>query len=449
MVRLRTVFRVFRLALPKFGIAWMFALLSANFNRVTIHDLVVPAVLITVMTGMHHFFSPFQVVFGRLSDRYVLFGYRRTPAIVLGAIVASLTFLALPAVARGMGAGSWASGAMGFALLAVFGIGIAATGDGHHALIADVTTERQRGATIAFVWTFLIVSTIASAIIAQIVMPTFDMVAMQRLYNLSPLVVVASTLLGVLGIEKRLRGDERALVQQQARAAQPEGGALRAATATLRTNAQARAFFGFIFLAILAIFLQDNVLEVFGADMFNMTVAQTTGFTKTWGGGALLGMVLLGVISAIWAPSKKLLATLGGLGTALGLGMLALAALSANPALINPALLVMGFSTGCFNVGALAMMMDMTIEGSRGLYMGMWGMAQAFGTGLAAALSGGLHTALIEQMHLAPSLAYLLIFGGEALLMVASIGLLRTVSVQAFKGTTPATIGEALALEAA
>ncbi|MBC8075963.1 MAG: PucC family protein, partial [Chloroflexales bacterium] len=195
--------------------------------------------------------------------------------------------------------------------------------------------------------------------------------------------------------------------------------------------------------------LQDNVLEVFGADMFNMTVAQTTGFTKTWGGGALLGMLLLGIVSAIWAPSKKLLATLGGLGTALGLGILAIAALTTNPSLINPALLVMGFSTGCFNVGALAMMMDMTIEGSRGLYMGLWGMAQAFGTGLAAALSGGLHTVLIGQLQLAPSLAYLLIFGGEAVLMIVSIGLLRTVSVPAFRGATPATIGEALALEAA
>jgi len=40
----------------------------------------------------------------------------------------------------------------------------------------------------------------------------------------------------------------------------------------------------------------------------------------------------------------------------------------------------MGFSTGLYNVGALSLMMDMTVEGATGLYMGMWGMAQAFGT---------------------------------------------------------------------
>ena len=105
-------------------------------------------------------------------------------------------------------------------------------------------------------------------------------------------------------------------------------------------------------------------------------------------------------------------------------------------ALLNPALLLMGLSTGLFNVGALAMMMDMTLDGATGLYMGLWGMAQAFGTGLASIVSGGLKTALIESGLLSAHIGYTTIFGFEALVMVVAIAILRGVSVETFKGLT-------------
>jgi len=443
--RLRTVLKVVRLALPKFAIGWMFALLTANFNRISIYDLHVQALVITTMTGLHHLLSPFQVVFGRISDRYTLFGYRRTPLLILGALVAGIVFVFLPSLAVQMSQGSLAATVVGFVLLALFGVGIAAHGDAHHALIADVTTERQRGGAIAVVWTFLIISTIISAGVAKTLLPVYNPADMQFLYNLTPFVVVGSTLLGVVGMERRLTPEQRQQPQLAVQSASP----LRAAGAVLKENPQARAFFAFIFLAIFSLFLQDNILEVFGAEVFNMLPKETTAFTQTWGGGALLGMLLMGVVSALWSPSKKLIATLGGMGVAIGLGLVALTAVTAQRPLLNPALLLMGLGAGCFNVGALAMMMDMTVAGARGLYMGLWGMAQAFGTGLAAILSGALHTALIESGLLGPAVAYLLIFGGEALLMIVAIGLLRTISVPTFQGLTPAHLAEGMALEAA
>ena len=66
---LRGISNTLRLALPKIGAGWMFALLTSNFNRVAIFDLGIAAVIITVMISMHNFLSPFQVVFGRMSDR--------------------------------------------------------------------------------------------------------------------------------------------------------------------------------------------------------------------------------------------------------------------------------------------------------------------------------------------------------------------------------------------
>src|SRR5690349_21258806 len=91
--------KTLRLALPKLGVGWMFALLTSNFNRIAIHDLGVAAVLITVMIGMHQFLSPFQVICGRVADRRPMLGLRRTPYFLLGSLAASLVFLALPSLA--------------------------------------------------------------------------------------------------------------------------------------------------------------------------------------------------------------------------------------------------------------------------------------------------------------------------------------------------------------
>ena len=90
---------VVRLTLPKIGIGWMFALLSVNFNRVAIGELGAAAVIVTALSGMHYFLSPFQVVVGRFADRRPLLGLRRTPLLLLSALVASLVFPALPGLA--------------------------------------------------------------------------------------------------------------------------------------------------------------------------------------------------------------------------------------------------------------------------------------------------------------------------------------------------------------
>lgn len=436
MQLLKRVIKGLRLALPKIGIGWMFALLTINFNRVTIKELGVAAIIITVMTGMHNFLSPFQVIFGRFADRHSLLGLRRTPMLLASTVIVSLAFLALPALAQAMGRGSFAAVLAGFVLLAVFGIGVAIHGDAHHSLIAETTDDRSRGAVISVVWTFLIISTIASAITIKVLMPIYTPEAMQRLYNLTPLIVIGSALLGVLGMERRLRGPELAAAVSRSRDLTPAGNPLSAAIGLLRKQPQVRAFFLFMLISILGIFIQDAVLEVFGGEVFNMTPGETASFTSTWGGGVLLAMLVIGVLSSLVSMRKQMLATVGGFGVVFGLGMLTLTALMQQRALIMPSLLVMGLSTGVYNVGALSMMMEMTLEGATGLYMGLWGMAQAFGMGIASIISGGLHSLLIETGLLNAAAGYTAIFGLETCVMLIGVAMLRGVRSEAFRGVT-------------
>ena len=429
---LKAIFKTLRLSLPKIGVGWMFALLTINFNRIAIVELNVTAVAITTMLAMHYFLSPFQVIAGRFADQHPIMGLRRTPYLILAGILGSAAFLALPSAAFGMGEGSGLAYLGGFGLLACFGVAIAVMGDSHHALIAEVTESKSRGAVISVVWTFTILSTIMAAVVMNIVLPEYSPEGMQRLYNLTPFIVIGSAVLGVIGMEKRLSGAELKVAREQSRAVTPAGNPIKAALEVLRTNPQAKMFFAFIFISILSIFLQDNILEVFGAEVFGMDVTETTSFQPAWGGGVLLGMLLMGILSAVVSISKRTIVLIGCVGTALGMAVLATAAVTHQADLVKPALMGMGFFTGFFNVGALSMMMDMTVEGATGLYMGMWGMAQAFGNGLASFGSGVLHTSLIESGFLAPNVAYFGIFSFEAFGMLIAAVLVWRLSVSGF-----------------
>jgi len=86
----------------------------------------------------------------------------------------------------------------------------------------------------------------------------------------------------------------------------------------------------------------------------------------------------------------------------------------------------------------------MTVEGSTGLYMGMWGMAQAFGMGVSSFASGTLKTVLIESGVLSPAIGYTTIFGLEVVLMVVGVAVLRSVDIQQFRSLSRADLTRAM-----
>jgi MFS transporter, BCD family, chlorophyll transporter len=152
MALLRLILKTARLATIRVGAGWMFALLTFNFNRVTIADLGAIAVIVTSLIGLHHFISFFQVYWGRFADRVPIFGYRRTPYILISGLCASLIFLLLPSVAVGLGERSPLATLQAFVLVTLFGVCMAMNGSSSNALIAEVTTPKERGGVIAFVW---------------------------------------------------------------------------------------------------------------------------------------------------------------------------------------------------------------------------------------------------------------------------------------------------------
>ncbi len=429
---IRATLWTLRITLPKVAVGWMFALLTIDFNRVAIFELGIAAVVVTALLSIHYFMSPFQVVVGRIADIKPLFGYRRTPYLLLGSIVASLLFLALPTVTIAMGEGSPVAMLSAILLFTLFGLSLAMMADTYHALLAEVTTPENRGLVISVVWIVMIMSTILATVVMNAVRPEFTPEAMQNLYNLTPLVVIGSTLLGVIGIEKRMNREQLEAARIKARSLAPPGNPLTSAYELLKRNPQTRGFFAFIFVAMFSIFLQENIIEVFGAEVFAMTIKETSSMQRFWGGGILIGMVLTGVFSFVFKISRKKLVIAGLIGASAGFFALALTSLFGPGDLVKPLLFGMGLFIGVFNVGALALMMEMTVAGATGLYMGLWGTAQGLAMGTSSFSSGALHTALIGSGLFAPEIAYFGIFMLEAFgLLVAGV-IIYKVSVRKF-----------------
>ncbi|NTW00275.1 MAG: BCD family MFS transporter, partial [Oscillochloris sp.] len=287
MAFLRFIAKTIRLSIARIGAGWMFALLTFNFNRVSIADLGAIAVIVTSLIGLHHFISFFSVYWGRFADRMPFFGYRRIPYILLSSFIASLIFLPLPSIAVGLGAHSPLATLEAFVLITIFGVSMAMNGSSSNALIAEVTTPKERGATVAVVWATVIISGILSAAAAGAIMPDYDPVKMQQLYNLTPLVVMVTALVGVLGMERRISKEEfAALVAKQPQEGVGPLETFRVAASLMRDNVQVRSFFLFVLLAIMGVFLQDAILEPFGAKVFDLNQAATAHFQQAWGVGA-------------------------------------------------------------------------------------------------------------------------------------------------------------------
>jgi BCD family chlorophyll transporter-like MFS transporter len=424
-----------RLALPKVGVGWMFALLTIDFNRVAIFELGIAAIIVTSLLSIHYFLSPFQVITGRLADTHPVLGYRRTPYLIAGSLGASLLFILLPSVTLGMGAGTASSYGSAILLFILFGVFMAVIADSYHSLLAEVTTKENRSGVIALVWIVMIMSTILAAVVMNIMRPEFSPELMQRLYNLTPFIVMGCTLVGIIGIEKRMNPEQLETARAKARALAPAGNPLASAFRLLKENPNTRAFFAFISVAIFSIFLQENIIEVFGAEVFGMGIRETTRFQPIWGGGILIGMAVSGLVGPVFKVSRKSMVLIGCAGSALGFVALGLVAAFGQKELLTATLFGMGFFTGIFNVGALALMMEMTVEGATGMYMGLWGVAQALGQALSSLGSGALHTALIGSGILAPKVVYSGIFFIEAAGLLLAAYILYPVSLTAFAQT--------------
>ncbi|WOX05863.1 BCD family MFS transporter [Microbulbifer pacificus] len=434
------ILRAFQLTLPRAAAGWLFALLTSNFNRIAIYELGIAAVVITSLLGLYHFLSPFQVIYGRIADRVPIFGLHRAPYVLIGMVISAVAVAALPYIVVPMsqnphelfGLGiPYITYAAAFLVLIVFGIGFAMAGANHLALVAEVIPERSRGLVTALIWTMLIIGMIVSLQFIRTYMPDYDEQTMRSLYLLSIPVVAITTLLGVIGVDKPRTQNHQ--VTGGGKLEVDEHGSLKEFAADVVRNPTVRNFFLFIFLFMFGYSLQDNILEVFGAEVLQMTVGETGRFQQIWGSGAIVGMFLMGALVFRGGISKINAITFGISGIGLSMFALAVGAYLAAAPVVNCSLVAMGFFNGFALVGTLTSMMEFTTDKERGAYIGLWGLAIAFANGLASIAGGQLVTSLIESGLLSAANGFAIIFFIEGLVSLYSLYFLWKINLEGFR----------------
>lgn len=427
-----SIIKNIRLGLLHVAVAITFVLINGVLNRVMIHDLNILASLVAVLVVLPYLLSPLQVWVGQHSDTHPIAGYRRTPYILLGLLLCIGGMVLTPHAAMRMPEHLVAGILLGAMAFGAWGIGYNLAVVGYLSLASDLSEEHQRSRTIAIMWFMMIVSIIATAIIAGRALAQYDAARLVYVFNTGGLIALGIAALGLVGLEPR--GN---LPAAQSRASQ------RAALRAVLGNAQARRFFVYLILMLAAILGQDILLEPYGAQAFGMTVAQTTQLTATWGGATLIALLLQGLVLSRWL-SKKTGAVLGALLATAGLLLIAGSGLLSMQALFVPGVFTLGFGTGIATSTNLGLMLDMTTPEQVGLFIGAWGLADALARG-AGMLLGGVLRDLVTAATGNGSSGYIAVFLIEAMMLACSLLLLRAIDVRSFRSQQP-TLTELVAL---
>jgi BCD family chlorophyll transporter-like MFS transporter len=122
----------------------------------------------------------------------------------------------------------------------------------------------------------------------------------------------------------------------------------------------------------------------------------------------------------------------GGWIAALGFGLIVAAGVLLNSAVFYGGVVLLGTGTGLSTVSNLSLMLDMTAPGKVGLFIGAWGMANAFSR-LTGSLLSAVVRDLVVQVAGDPLLGYLTVFSMLGAFMLISLTMLQRIDVANFR----------------
>ena len=396
--------------------------INSTLNRIMIKELALSATLVAVLASLPYLFSPIQVAIGSFSDRRPLFGYRRSPYILIGLIFCVAGVIISPHIAFLL-AENFALGlALGLLAFGAWGMGFNFATVAYFSLATELSGEKGRGRTIATMFTMMIVSIILTSFGLGRLLEPYSQAALISSFRLIGFVALALGLLGVIRLERRGPASEDAPTEQRF-------GWGRLYREVL-DNRQAMLFFRYLILMLIAILGQDILLEPFGAEAFGLSVAQTTRITSIWGIFFLVTLIMGGALER--RVSKIRQARIGAWSGITAFALIVISGALGNLSLFYIGVVALGLATGLATVSNLSLMLDMTTAGKVGLFMGVWGMASAFSR-LSGNLLGGVLRDLITAAANDAVFGYSAVFLIQMLILGFSLLLLRQVDVASFK----------------
>jgi len=396
--------------------------INSTLNRVMIKELALSATLVALLASLPYLFSPIQVAIGSFSDRHPIWGLRRTPYILFGLLLCVIGVMTAPFAAFLMPINFWAGLALGILTFGAWGMGYNFASVSYFSLASEISGEKGRSRTIAVMFIIMIVSIILTSIgLGRMLVPYSDPILIRAFWVVGLLALLMG-LIGLTGLEKR-RQNEPAQFSE-------ERYSLGTIFRTIRSNRQVVLFFWYLILMLAAILGQDILLEPFAAQAFGLPVEATTRITSIWGITFLLSLSVAGFLEG--KVSKIVIAKVGAWGGILSFVMIAVSGLVPSLSLFYLGVILLGIATGLATVSNLSLMLDMVLPGSEGLYIGAWGMANAFSR-LTGSLMSGVVRDITNNLAQNPIYGYVIVFGLEAIMLLVSLFLLRSINVNAFQ----------------
>jgi BCD family chlorophyll transporter-like MFS transporter len=415
--------RLLRLSLFQVTVGMALVLLVGTLNRVMIVELRVPASLVAVMLALPLLFAPFRTLIGYRSDTYAsALGWRRVPFIWKGTMLQFGGFAIMPfalLVLSGYGeshdAPKWlGQGAAGLAFLLV-GAGVHMVQTVGLALATDLVPEEDQPKVVGLMYVMLLLGMIASAFVFGLLLENYNPL---RLVQVIQGCAVVTIVLNGLALWKQESRDR--VRGSQAKNRVP----FRTAWASFASRPGAIGFLVVVGLGTAGFGMADVLMEPYGGQVLNMTVAQTTKLTAVLALGSLVGFAVASrVLGRGMEPLR--VTWIGALIGVPAFGAVILSAFVQSTPLFIGAVLFAGLGAGLFGHGTLTASMRSAPREQVGLALGAWGAVQATAAGLAIALAGIVRDLIVREgagEGLAGAAPYIPVFAFEMLLLALALG---------------------------
>ncbi len=442
--------RLLRLSLFQLSVGMTMVLLVGTLNRVMIVELGVAATIVAVMVALPLVFAPFRAMIGHRSDTHRCeLGWRRVPFLWRGTLLQFGGFAIMPfalLVLAGQGQSASAPAWIGQSAAA---LAFLLVGAGSHvvqtaglALATDLAPPESHPRVVGLMYVMLLLGMIVSALVFGVALTDFSP---GRLVQVIQSCAVAALVLNVVAMWK-----------QETR--RPARGAAPAAPDPTFGESWARFCEGrhavrrlvVVGLGTMAFGMADVLLEPFGGQVLQLTVATTTKLTALLAFGGLVGFGFAAHVLGRGADPYRMTRN----GALVGLPAFSLvigAAPLGLPSLFLLGNFLVGFGAAVFGHGTLTVTMSRAPKEQAGLALGAWGAVQATAAGVAMALSGPIRdvvNALVGEGSWLLGLpgaasGYVTVYAIELALLVVTVvaaqPLLRPRSEAVGAGARPAT----------
>lgn len=385
------------------------ALIGGTLNRIMIADLGLPASLVALFFAVPLIISPVRVWLGYRSDGFPIFGKRREPYIVLGAIVIGLGIIAsanLTATATNASALFILSGILSFLL---YGLGRNLAHNTYQALISDRYTGTYRTRAVTFYEVATLLGSVMGAGFIGKALETFEPAKLMSVATGVAVVILVLAVIASIGQEPK--GQIVQAASEQARK-MPFQKVLRD---VVLADPQVRLLFTLVIFTFIGTLAQDSLLEPYGGLVLGMSVGETTRLTMYWGLGVLASMLLSGLFLIKWLGHMKLMRTGIIMSILVFVGLIA-TGLAGNAGIFKSLVFVMGLGTGLAGAGMLSSIISFTTPIRAGMLMGVWGVANMVGHAVGNLLGG----VIVDSVRLATGnalAAYSSLFAMEAVML--------------------------------